>query len=35
MTLHTGSFVANGQWWTDPVAAATVSIAVEDIGAGG
>ena len=35
MTLHTGSFVANGQWWTDPFAAATVSIAVEDIGAGG
>ena len=35
MTLHTGSFVANGQWWTDPVEAATVSIAVEDIGAGG
>lgn len=35
MTLHTGSFVANGQWWTDPVAAATVTVAVEDIGAGG
>ncbi len=35
MTLHTGSFVANGRWWTDPVAAATTTIAVEDIGAGG
>ena len=35
MTLYTGSFVANGQWWTDPVAAATASVAVEDIGAGG
>lgn len=35
MTLHTGSFVADGQWWTDPVAAATVPIALEDIGAGG
>lgn len=35
MTLYTGSFVANGQWWTDPVAAATLSVAVEDIGAGG
>lgn len=35
MTLYTGSFVANGQWWTDPVAAATLTVAVEDIGAGG
>ena len=35
MTLYTGSFVANGQWWTDPVAAATIPIALEDIGAGG
>jgi hypothetical protein len=35
MTLHTGSFVANGQWWTDPVASATVTVAVDDIGAGG
>lgn len=35
MTLHTGSFVANGQWWTEPVPAATVTIEVEDIGAGG
>jgi hypothetical protein len=35
MTLHTGSFVANGQWWTDPVAAATATVAIEDIGAGG
>jgi hypothetical protein len=34
MTLYTGSFVANGQWWTDPVEAATVSVALEDIGAG-
>ena len=35
MTLYTGSFVADGQWWTDPTAAATTVIAVEDIGAGG
>ena len=35
MTLHTGSFVANGQWWTDPVPAATVTVVLEDIGAGG
>lgn len=35
MTVHTGSFVANGTWWTDPVAAATVTIGLEDIGAGG
>jgi hypothetical protein len=34
MTLHTGSFVANGQWWTRPVAAASVTIAIEDLGAG-
>lgn len=34
MTLYTGSFVANGQWWTDPTAAATTTIAIEDIGAG-
>lgn len=32
MTLYTGSFVANGQWWTDPTPA---TIALEDIGAGG
>lgn len=35
MTLHTGSFVANGQWWTAPVPAATVTVAIDDIGAGG
>jgi len=35
MTLHTGSFVANGQWWTDPVPAATTAVELEDIGAGG
>jgi hypothetical protein len=35
MTLHTGSFVASGQWWTDPVAAATVTVEIEDVGAGG
>lgn len=34
MTLHTGSFVVNGQWWTDPVPAATTTIELEDIGAG-
>lgn len=35
MTLYTGSFVANGQWWTSPVEAATLSVPLEDIGAGG
>jgi hypothetical protein len=35
MTLYTGSFVADGQWWSEPTPAATVSVAVEDIGAGG
>jgi hypothetical protein len=34
MTLHTGSFVANGQWWTEPVAAATLTVPLDDIGAG-
>ena len=34
MTLHTGSFVANGQWWTDPVAAATVTVPLDDEGPG-
>ena len=34
LTLYTGSFIADGQWWTDPVPAATVTVAVEDLGAG-
>ena len=34
MTLYTGSFVMNGQTWTDPVAAATVTLEIEDVGAG-
>jgi hypothetical protein len=35
MTLHTGSFVVNGQWWDDPVPAATTRVELDDIGAGG
>ncbi len=34
LTLHTGSFVAAGQWWTDPRPAATLALTVEDRGAG-
>ncbi|HWM17293.1 MAG TPA: hypothetical protein VNP97_11975 [Microbacterium sp.] len=34
MALHTGSFVANGQWWTDPTEAATLTVTLDDIGAG-
>lgn len=33
-TLYTASFVASGQSWEDPVAAAYVAVAVEDVGAG-
>jgi len=34
MSLHVGSFVASGQWWTDPVPAAEVTVAAEDVGSG-
>ena len=34
LSLYTGSFVTRGQWWTDPVADATVTVSVTDVGAG-
>ena len=34
LTLYTGSFVLTGQTWADPEAAATVTLEVEDVGAG-
>jgi hypothetical protein len=34
MTLYTGSYVASGQWWTDPVATATVTTSLTDAGEG-
>ncbi|NLP83409.1 hypothetical protein HF576_06105 [Microbacterium sp. CFH 90308] len=34
LSLYTGSFVMNGQWWTDPVPDATVTLEIEDVGAG-
>ena len=33
-SLYTGSFVTEGQWWSDPVADARVSPTIEDVGAG-
>lgn len=33
-TLYTASFVASGRSWEDPVPAAHVTVAVEDVGAG-
>jgi hypothetical protein len=33
-SLYTGSFVTTGQWWTDPVRDAIVTVEVEDVGAG-
>lgn len=33
-SLYTGSFVTEGQWWSDPVADARVSLTIKDIGAG-
>ncbi|WP_163634206.1 hypothetical protein [Microbacterium sp. B35-04] len=33
-SLYTGSFVTTGQWWTDPVRDAVVTVEVEDVGAG-
>ncbi len=29
LSLHTGSFVASGQWWTDPKEAATMALPLE------
>lgn len=34
MTLYTGSFVAEGQWWIDPVAAVIVTVPIVDLRAG-
>jgi hypothetical protein len=34
LTLHVGSFVADGSWWTDPVPAATLVVPIDDVGAG-
>lgn len=34
LTLYTGSFVMTGQTWTDPVAEATMTLEIEDVGAG-
>lgn len=34
MTLYTGSFVMTGQSWTDPVTTATMTLEIEDVGAG-
>lgn len=34
MSLYTGSFVMTGQTWTDPVASATMTLEIEDVGAG-
>ena len=34
MTLYTGSFVMSGQTWTDPVTTATMTLEIEDVGAG-
>lgn len=35
LSLYTASFVTTGQSWEDPVPAATLTLAVEDVGAGG
>ncbi|ALJ20027.1 hypothetical protein [Microbacterium sp. No. 7] len=34
MTLHTGSSVASGRWWKDPVPAARVTLSLTDVGTG-
>ncbi|HKP07652.1 MAG TPA: hypothetical protein VJU58_10410, partial [Microbacterium sp.] len=34
LSLYTGSFVTAGRWWDDPVADATVTVSVTDVGAG-
>lgn len=34
LSLYTGSFVTAGRWWDDPVADATVTVSVSDVGAG-
>lgn len=33
-SLYTGSFVTEGQWWSDPVTDARVSLTIKDVGAG-
>ena len=34
LSLYTGSFVMTGQTWTDPEASATMTLEIEDVGAG-
>ncbi|WP_109209022.1 MULTISPECIES: hypothetical protein [Microbacterium] len=34
LSLYTGSFVTQGQWWDDPSPAARMTLALEDVGAG-
>ncbi|WP_228484682.1 hypothetical protein [Microbacterium cremeum] len=34
LSLYTGSFVMTGQTWTDPVTVATMTLEIEDVGAG-
>lgn len=34
LTLYTGSFVMRGQTWSDPVTSATMTLEIEDVGAG-
>jgi hypothetical protein len=33
-SVYTGSFVTTGQWWSDPVRDAMVTVEIEDVGAG-
>ncbi|KRA24645.1 hypothetical protein ASD65_09655 [Microbacterium sp. Root61] len=34
LSLHVGSFVTIGSWWIDPVPAATLTVALTDVGSG-
>lgn len=34
LSLYVGSFVAAGSWWSDPVAAATLTLTLTDVGSG-
>lgn len=34
LSLYTASFVAEGEWWQDPVASATMTLTLDDLGAG-
>lgn len=34
LTLYTGSFVMRGQTWSDPLTSATMTLEIEDVGAG-